>query len=152
MITKSFYRIEQEEHFQLFNCMITLIPKHYKVSIWGWGKGEKYTSPENVLPCHVEITFYILKTYLHGMPTIHLPNICASQLPAKCLLPFEAPDLDPLTLSSGWYKSSMIWLMFLCYSHVYKMFFSSVNLSYINLITRPLRKPRRENGESFLPL
>ena len=34
-----------------------------------------------------EITFYIWKTYLHGVANICLPNICFSHLPVNCLPP-----------------------------------------------------------------
>lgn len=38
-----------------------------------------------------EITFYIRKTYLHGMAHIYLPNICSSHLPVNCLPPLQSP-------------------------------------------------------------
>lgn len=72
------------------------------------------------------ITFYIRKTYLHGMANICLPNICSSsyELPSSPL----NPDPYPLLLNLGWHISLSCLTLFVV-PYIYIICFSSVSLS-----------------------
>ena len=68
---------------------------------------------------------------------------------------FEDPY--PIPFSSGW-CISLNWLTCPCVSYFYGSpicmklnSFYPVNLSYVNLIIRPVKESRREEGKAFLP-
>lgn len=78
-----------------------------------------------------------------------------SQTFALHILPFEAPDPHPILLSSGWYISPKLPLSLMplrgsCICII--KCFSPVTLFHINLVIRPAKEPRREEGKKSPPL
>lgn len=73
-------------------------------------------------------------------------NICSSQLPINYLPPLEVLDPYLLFLISGWQISfkylSESWIPLGTYVCT-KFIFSSINLSSVNLISRPVFKKRK---------
>ena len=95
--------------------------------------------------------FNLRKSSLLGVANICSPNVCSSHLPLGCLPPFEALD-SSLVLLNSWYHISFHCLTLLSHkflwgSHTQQIKF--VNLSHINLIIRPAKEPRREEGRNF---
>ena len=83
-----------------------------------------------------------IKAYLSNMFDVNYfpPSFVKSRAP----IPFLAQDDIQAS-----YESYMFWVLLYIWNH---FFFSTVNLSYVNLIIRPAKKPRGGKGKIFPPL
>lgn len=101
--------------------------------------------------------FFIWEIYLHSGANICLPNICSPHLPVNCLSLLWSPRLLPLPLAqNGVYITCLTAFeshifMGLLYVRSYIHSFSPVNMSFVHLIVRPAKEPRRKEGKFFLP-
>lgn len=77
-------------------------------------------------------------------------NICSSHLPINYLPPLEVPDPYLLFLISGWQISlknlSESWIPLDTYLRT-KLIFSSINLSYVSLISRSIKNKQTNKLE-----
>ena len=93
-----------------------------------------------------------------GFQTFALPSPC--QLASSPLKSQTTAPASSFGFSRAWnlmWRFGPLWELLgfwgsLPGRHVIKLWFSPVHLSYVNLIIRPAKEPKREEGKFFLPL